>query len=815
MLVSVVVSAVVYGEKPFSEDEVIPTLETFLQELAEKPPMEAASFASSLGIETEGGRVRVVVEIDGLFSEEGVTRLGGTILSRAEYLHSLEVEVPIYSLIELAQLPGVSFVRRPYRPVPASVSQGVMVTGTSTWHAAGIRGQGITVAIIDGGFAGLSGALATGELGDVIFTRDYTGEGLEGGGVHGTACAEIVHDMVPDAQLMLLKINSGVDLYNAVDDAIIHGANVISHSMGWFNTNFYDGTGPIADIAGRAIGSGILWVNSAGNSADGGHWEGDWSDPDSDGWLDFFPGDEVDNLQLDAGETVELYLTWDAWPQTDQDYDLYLVDGRGRAIASSVGWQTGTQEPSEWISYTAPFAGSYGVAIYAHDAPAHPRLELFAIPYHLPLEYAVSASSITAPANAVDVFTVGAVDWRDWTTGPQEAFSSQGPTNTSQTSPFSLVKPDICGPDGTASASYSDWFYGTSAAAPHVAGAAALIWSAHPGWTAEEVRRSLEDSAVDLGPPGMDNLYGHGCLNLPSPQQPPSGMAHTYGAVAGWYMGSVPLNSGSAAELFGTTAYTYDPATGQYVVATNIEPYKGYWVYLPANKTVTDSGDQVTTDVLIDISTAGWWQISAPWSYPKSAIQVIKGTETKSWADAVAAGWVRDEIYGYTAVDGAYTTPSTIDPWYGYWVKAEVSGLSLKLLYASGTPVSASSFTTMAAPLAFAPRDLPPMPPFDPQAVASQLEFGNSPNPVTDVHTTHFQVSGPMAGLVEAIKVEIYDLSNRLVYSSGEVAGTSLAWHTDNDYGEYLANGVYLYKMYAKIAGQWVVSGVKTLAILR
>ena len=72
MLVSVVVSAVVYGEKPFSEDEVIPTLETFLQELAEKPPMEAASFASSLGIETEGGRVRVVVEIDGPFSEEGV-----------------------------------------------------------------------------------------------------------------------------------------------------------------------------------------------------------------------------------------------------------------------------------------------------------------------------------------------------------------------------------------------------------------------------------------------------------------------------------------------------------------------------------------------------------------------------------------------------------------------------------------------------------------------------------------------------------------------------------------------------------------------
>jgi hypothetical protein len=97
----------------------------------------------------------------------------------------------------------------------------------------------------------------------------------------------------------------------------------------------------------------------------------------------------------------------------------------------------------------------------------------------------------------------------------------------------------------------------------------------------------------------------------------------------------------------------------------------------------------------------------------------------------------------------------------------------------------------------------------------SGLDFGNYPNPITDVHTTTFEVKGLMAALVEAIKVQIFDLSGRLVYESEEVAGTSLDWHTDNNFGEYLSNGVYLYKLYALINDQWVISETKKLVILR
>jgi len=48
-----------------------------------------------------------------------------------------------------------------------------------------------------------------------------------------------------------------------------------------------------------------------------------------------------------------------------------------------------------------------------------------------------------------------------------------------------------------------------------------------------------------------------------------------------------------------------------------------------------------------------------------------------------------------------------------------------------------------------------------------------------------------------------------------EEAGTSMEWHTENDYGEILANGVYLWKMYALINGKWFESEVKKLVILR
>jgi hypothetical protein len=92
-----------------------------------------------------------------------------------------------------------------------------------------------------------------------------------------------------------------------------------------------------------------------------------------------------------------------------------------------------------------------------------------------------------------------------------------------------------------------------------------------------------------------------------------------------------------------------------------------------------------------------------------------------------------------------------------------------------------------------------------------EMKVLNIPNPVRDVHTTVFTVLGVEA---EGIKVEVYDLTGRLVWK-GEAEGNELPWDTRDLTGLPLANGVYLYLVYVKVEGEWIVSDVQKLVILR
>lgn len=70
--------------------------------------------------------------------------------------------------------------------------------------------------------------------------------------------------------------------------------------------------------------------------------------------------------------------------------------------------------------------------------------------------------------------------------------------------------------------SYS-FYQGTSMAAPHVAGVAALILSVDDQLTPAQVEMILGDTATDLGAAGRDNIYGDGLLNALAAVQAASG----------------------------------------------------------------------------------------------------------------------------------------------------------------------------------------------------------------------------------------------------------------------------------------------------
>ena len=519
-------------EKPIKEEEINPRLETVLQILYkeyQEALAKAREFAQQEGITLVDNTVRVIIEPEGQASANidrtKLEFLGATVEATSRSL--MQARIPIGELIRVAnEVGGISFIRLPLIPVPSKVdtSEGVAKVGATGYHSAGFKGQNVKVAIIDLGFNHLTAAKSTNDLpaSVIAFTKDYTGTGLETGSQHGTNVAEIVHDMAPQAKLYLMKISNSVHLENAKDRAIIDGVKVINHSVVWFNAAFYDGTGVISDIAADARNNGILWVNAAGNEAHN-HWQGGWSDPDSNDWLNFTSLDECQQIggSISAGDIVRIYITWNAWPHDAQDYDLYLYKINGTAltlVAWSENWQTGTQPPTEYISYDVTTTGQYGFAIYDYNAPGHRAIEVYVFkeqsPTRPPLEHQVNSSSIPDPGNDQKVFTVGAIDQANWTTGPLESFSSRGPSNNSKFA-SARTKPDIMGPDGVSTSGYSPfYFYGTSASSPHVAGAAALLLSENPARTASNLQSKLASDAIDMGPAGKDNLYGWGRLNL-------------------------------------------------------------------------------------------------------------------------------------------------------------------------------------------------------------------------------------------------------------------------------------------------------------
>ena len=119
------------------------------------------------------------------------------------------------------------------------------------------------------------------------------------------------------------------------------------------------------------------------------------------------------------------------------------------------------------------------------------------------------------------VLAVGAVPVSDPGNDDIVDYSDQGPSRIYFPTEETRMKPDVVAStcvSVTGSGGFPKIFCGTSAAAPHVAGIAALLVEAQrladPTKTkkqvADAVTRIIRDTAIDLGPKGHDNQTGYG-----------------------------------------------------------------------------------------------------------------------------------------------------------------------------------------------------------------------------------------------------------------------------------------------------------------
>lgn len=470
--------------------------------------------------------------------ETKVKELGGYVGDHA--FNRVQVFLPPESIKDLAPWGEIKIIKLPVTPEASGNtvrSEGLSIGNINNWHSNGITGENVRMGVLDVGFSGY-GSLVGSEL-PVNTTAVYTGAQADFYSTgHGTACAEIIHDVAPDADLYLVNVaDLDVDYISAVNWLEQKNVDIISSSMGLnlrtfcyyihhllYSSHFNQGYAStqleelseiqetISFKVNQTVSGGITWVQAAGNSAQS-RWTGYFHDSDKNGFHNFAGNDVFNEITfLHYGEPIYIVLAWAKENDfvTTDDYDLYIYnESTGRVVSQSFLDQRDTNLGFESCEITPHPYYRYSIAIKKYAGSNQEVTIMIGYEDIANLEYNSPEKTINNGTPNADeaVISVGAVPY--YNPYVIEDFSSQGPGENG------LVKPDLVAPDAVSTVSYERPFYGTSAAAPHVAGVSALIKQRYPSYSPRQMKQYLESNALDLGAPGKDNVYGSGFVQLP------------------------------------------------------------------------------------------------------------------------------------------------------------------------------------------------------------------------------------------------------------------------------------------------------------
>ena len=455
----------------------------------------------------------------------------------------LEALVPIELIVPLANKSEVVKIEALTAPVSFDKRKTSSVTGNAVsmirsdiWNDRGYSGGAVKIGVIDGGFKEFSDHMGI-ELPSLVYSRCYSSivdwaendiSACETDSDHGTSVSELVMDVAPKAALYIANPQSPATLRDTVEWMVSEGVVVINHSMGWLWDGPGDGTSQRSDsplnTVNYAVQNGITWINGVGNERKS-TWFGTFTDYDGDSVLNFDVDTNSNYVQLVEGEAFTLQLRWnDSWENPSTNLNLYLYPYGStieQSVAKSVGLQSGAQGqlPTEILSYTPQQSGRYSFAVVGRSGQKPAWLQLQAYTSQA-FAFYTSGYSISNPSesNNTGMLAVGSASITNpFLINPN---SARGPT------PDGRTKPDIVGPDGVDTASRSVW-KGTSQAAPHVAGLAALVKERFPDFTPAHVVGYLK-SFADPRDEVPNNTWGYGFARLPFlPPAPPVGFDAT------------------------------------------------------------------------------------------------------------------------------------------------------------------------------------------------------------------------------------------------------------------------------------------------
>lgn len=375
--------------------------------------------------------------------------------------------------------------------------------GVSPWHEHGRRGRGIKIAVLDSGFRDYRQFLAKGLPAHVTtrsFRKDRHFEARDS--QHGILCAEVLHAVAPDAEVMLVnwQPDSPHSFLDAVRWAKNEGAKIITCSLIMPSWSDGEGGGEVHQGLREILGDRMLFFASAGNTAQR-HWCGFYA-PNESNWHQW-RDDMTENTLKPLGPervAVELY------GPTRGAFELVVSHPTNEEIIGRAWLRVdGTKTCGRAVVRFDPEAGAtYQVKVRCVDTPNAHQEAFHLVALGGTLQHSTQRGSIPFPGDGSSVIAVGAVD----TQGQRLFYSSCGPNSREP-------KPDFVAQVPFPSLCRQLPFTGTSAAAPQAAGMAALLWSNHKHASAREIQQRMKAAAIDLGPIGHDHETGYGLIRLP------------------------------------------------------------------------------------------------------------------------------------------------------------------------------------------------------------------------------------------------------------------------------------------------------------
>lgn len=361
----------------------------------------------------------------------------------------------------LAALPGVVAVEPLSNVRTNNASSVPFLEVPAVWESLGITGAGMRIGVIDTGI-------------------DYLHPDF-GGDADPADYAANDPAVLGDIAFPTAKVAGGYDFVGDTYDA-----SNPEHQTPMPDPDPMDVNGHGTHVAGTAAGQGVRPDRTA--------YTGPYdASAASAAWLvgpGVAPGATLYALKIfgRGGESLILIpaIEWAVDPNGDGDFSDRLD-----VINMSLGDAFGPADGPE--SMAANLAAQAGVVVVASAGNSNDTYFIAGTPGSAAAVIAVAATDDDDPAIS------GMVADR------LTSFSSRGPSQANGGRP--LLKPDLAAPgrqitsagaQTQSTASLARVLSGTSMAAPHVAGAAALVRAAQPSWTVAQVKAALMNTAVNV-----------------------------------------------------------------------------------------------------------------------------------------------------------------------------------------------------------------------------------------------------------------------------------------------------------------------------